>query len=81
MLFENSKDTSEASYWLADSSIYTDAGYGWFGIRCVESTKVGDISVWVSEGSTDYYECGVRAVVSLSSTIQVTGSSETGWIY
>ncbi len=71
----------DAWYWLASPYVYTDTNYANFGMRFVEEGLVDCNTLWSSNGYSEYYDYGVRAVVSLSSNINVTGSSETGWTY
>ncbi len=76
MLFAN-----DAWYWLASPCIDTGTGYATFGIRLVVGGMVPVMDLWNTTGSTSYNVEGVRAVVTLSSDINFTGSSETGWSY
>ena len=68
-------------YWLASPYVNTDIDCAYFGMHVVESGSVSDYGLWNSNGYASCSEYGVRAVVSLASDINVTGSSETGWTY
>ena len=68
-------------YWLASPHVYSYTSYAFFGMRFVGYGGVLYYNLWDSSGNATSYELGVRAVVSLASDINVTGSSETGWTY
>ena len=68
-------------YWLASPYVDTTVNRVAFGFLCVSSGFVTLNGLWYSTGSTYYGERGVRAVVTLSSDIQLTGSSAEGWSY
>ena len=69
-------------YWLASPYVYTSTDCANFGMRGVAGGDVDGYDLWYSDGDcNDYWSTGVRAVVSLSSDIQLAGSSEAGWTY
>ncbi len=68
-------------YWLASRFVGAEAYYANFGIRYVEEGCVDYYYLWGSHGGSGYGEYGVRAVVSLTGDINLTGSSASGWIY
>ena len=86
MLMVLADNNSYASYWLASTYIKSgDFDYAYWGMRCVSSNKIDGIS-FVYSGISAVQEPygssrGVRAVVSLASDINVTGSSASGWIF
>ena len=72
---------NNASYWLASLCV-ASANYGTvYGLRSIGSGYVDYCSLWVTTGGFNSNELGVRAVITLSSDITLTGSSETGWTY
>ena len=72
------KDNSN-SYWLGSPYVDANTGYAYWGFRGVNYGNVGDGSVWGSHRGAGDYSYGVRAVVSLKSDIQLSGSSSEGW--
>ena len=80
---EYDEDMEEYSnyYWLASPYVNAYTGYATFGMRNVLCGSVSNYDLFGSNGNTDYGTRGVRAVVTLSSDIQFTGSSETSWSY
>ena len=77
MIFGN----DDTYYWLASPCVYTWADIAYFGMRHVYSGYVGSYGLFYSDGSSYYNEHGVRAVVTLSSDITLTGDSRNGWSY
>ncbi len=77
MIFRN----DDIAYWLASSYVRTHTDYVYFGIRYVINGLVNRKDLWKSNGDYTYYESDIRAVVTLSSDITFTGSSDTGWSY
>ena len=77
MIFGN----DDTYYWLASLCVNTYTSYVNFGMRFVGYSNVGSYGLWYSNGNHDDSGLGVRAVVSLSSDIQLTGSSAEGWSY
>ena len=82
MLFGDINDSMGVSYWLDSPCVMTDASIPYFAMRYVESGFVGAFEFWGTTGSlmnSVSYEWGVRAVVTLSSDVELTGSSSDGW--
>jgi len=77
MLFNN----NDTTYFLASPFIYTPKNGVYYGIRRIAFGKVSEDDLWSSLGEFSYMSGGVRAVVTLSSELEFTGSSETGWSY
>ena len=64
LLFRNSEDSANCSYWLASSYVNADDNFSGFGLRYVYSAGcVYDYDLWYSYGETDNSSLGVRAVV------------------
>ena len=72
------KDNSN-SYWLDSPYVYAYAGDAFWGFRYVNGGSVGGSGLWSSFYGAGDYSYGVRAVVSLKSDIQLSGSSSEGW--
>ncbi|MBQ8044423.1 MAG: type II secretion system protein [Clostridia bacterium] len=82
MIFgEEGTDYREASYWLASSSLYSVPRYVVYVMHCVSHGGTTEQHLWQSTGEATLGVYGVRAVVSLSPDIQLSGSSETGWTF
>ena len=82
MLFPNSLP---CAYWLASKCVITETGEAFFGMHAVDPL-IGEEGVFCyalcsSYGYSNGVEYDVRAVVTLSSDITFTGSSEDGWSY
>ena len=77
MIFEN----DSIKYWLASMCIDLNTTRGDFGPYMVENGYLRGYSMFDSCGNAYYGEFGIRAVVTLSYDINLTGSSETGWSY
>ncbi len=58
-------------YWLASPYVITYPRYAYFSMRIVDDGDVNGYFLWNSNGNTYCGECGVRAVVSLASDIQI----------
>ena len=60
---------NSTAYWVASRSVNTYSGYtARFGLR-VAGTGISGYNIFYSDGSTDRYNCRLRPVVSLSSSI------------
>lgn len=70
--------TTNIKQWLASRAISCNSNYAGFRVRYVSSGDVGSYNLYSSYGGT-YYNISVRPVVTLSSDIQLSGSSESGW--
>ncbi len=83
MLFRNSENTSNVNYWLASPCVYTAFFNVMFSMRYLYDGHVSGHRLWDSDGYAlyDLDSHGVRAVVSLSSDIQLAGASDTGWSF
>ena len=68
------------AYWLDSPYVFANTGYALWSFRFVNGGGVRDGYLWRSYYGA--YSCGggVRAVVSLKSDIQLSGSSSEGWI-
>ena len=76
MLFGSSE---EHKYWLASSFVDTNAKDAYFGLRIVNSGIVyGDASI-SSRGGGSVHDFGIRAVVLLSPSVSLTGTSDSGY--
>ena len=76
MLFGSSE---EHKYWLASSFVDTNAKSAYFGLRIVNSGSVyGDASI-SSRGGGSVHDFGIRAVVLLSPSVSLTGTSDSGY--
>lgn len=72
MLFNNTS-YGNGSYWLASPYEYASTGYVNCGLRHVNGGGVGSDFLWFSsKGPDSGSRCGVRAVFSLKSDIQLT---------
>ena len=74
-------DGDDAVYWLASPFVDTDIFNAYFGLRGVGNGGVFNCNLFDSSGYSDYGGAGVRAVVTLSSDIELTGNSTNGWSY
>ena len=86
MLFRNTANSSDISYWLTSRCIYVypDNDIARFGVRCVRSGSLSDYG-FLYGYSNDFieypYSLGVRPIVYLKSTIQTSGKDSSGaWI-
>ena len=79
--YSSEKKTYTNNYWLASPFVRTDANCVTYGINYVGRGYVYRNYLWYSNGDVDSRTSGVRAVVTLSSDLKFTGSSETGWSY
>lgn len=68
-------------YWLASPYAQTTPDCIYFGMLSVSANWLHGFCLWTPRGDANTVSRGVRAVVSLSSNIKLTGSSETGWSY
>ena len=69
-------------YWLASTCGYAHfiSGYAFFGVRCVDSSNVADVSMFSSDGSSGGEGYAVRPYVSLTSNVQkTTENGKTVW--
>ena len=66
-------------YWLDSPYVYAGTGHAYWGFRTVHRGGVGNSSLWSSSYGAGSDGIGVRAVVSLKSDIQLSGSSSEGW--
>ena len=66
-------------YWLDSPYVYADAGGAVWGFRRVSDGGVYSDYLWSSIDGALSDSFGVRAVVSLKSDIQLSGSSSEGW--
>lgn len=73
--------TNNAWYWLATQYTNTDGNYVKYGLFMTGNGYVMDHQLWTSVGNPASYKNGIRAVVTLSSDINFTGSSAEGWSY
>jgi len=81
MLFRNRENTKDDVYWLASMYSYVDTYCAGYGMRAVLAGGVSFGDFVYANSTTNGGFCGVRAVVTLSSDINFTGSAETGWSY
>ena len=86
MIFEETGEYDNDTYWLASQYAEVFINAIWYGIYSIEQPrdKIGVVSTssfWTSDGAKYERTYGVRAVVTLAPDIQLTGSSETGWTY
>ena len=72
------KGTTEQSYWLASEYAYAYDYYAYWGLRYVRATGVHSINLYDSYGSTGSYGCGVRPVVTLSSSVNLKWNATAG---
>ena len=68
-----------SSYCLASPVVGADSNIADFCVFVVSGGLVGGSDLVYSDGGFDSFGCGLRAVVSLASDIQLTGSSTAGW--
>ena len=66
-------------YWLDSPYVNAFTGYAYWGFRIVGYGSVNGNSLWNSSNGAGNSTNGVRAVVSLKSDIQLSGSSSEGW--
>ena len=66
-------------YWLDSPYVIADAGGAFWGFRFVNNGYVSRYNLWGSNYGASDSSFGVRAVVSLKSDIQLSGSSSEGW--
>ncbi len=69
------------SYWLATPIVKADQANASYGVLILSIGRIGAYFLWNTQGSSDTYGLYLRAVVTLSSELNFTGSSETGWSY
>ena len=72
------KDNSNY-YWLDSPFAFANTGFAFWGFLYVSDGSVIGSGLWYSDRGADDYSRGVRAVVSLKSDIQLSGSSSEGW--
>ena len=70
-------ESSTVYQWLASRCVHCNSGYASFDVRSVGSVVVNYLSYFY--GNSYYAYCRVRPVVTLSSDIQLSENSETGW--
>ena len=75
MLFGN--DNTE--YWIASLYVNVDSYFAYFGLRSVLRGSVKGLYFLYSDGDGDFDDCGVRAVVTLSSNIKLDGTADSGY--
>ena len=69
---------NSTAYWVASRSVNTYSGYtARFGLR-VAGTGISGYNIFYSDGSTDRYNCRLRPVVSLSSSILSDAKDASG---
>lgn len=81
MLFRNSENTSNAHYWLASQCVETETYCVYFGMHAVKNGSVRSVYFVYSNDDCGGSMEGVRAVVSLGTDIQFSGSSADGWSF
>ena len=79
MLFRNTADSSNVTYWLGSSYAGAGTNGAFFGVRYVYSGNVDRYSLWYSSTGLNSDSYGVRAVVSLKSDVELTPSGKNSW--
>ena len=72
------KDNSNY-YWLDSPFAFANTGFAFWGFLYVSDGSVIGSGLWYSDRGARNHSNGVRAVVSLKSDIQLSGSSSEGW--
>lgn len=81
LLFRNTANSSNITYWLASRCVYSNSSSSAFNARYVNDGRVDRSSLgrgYRSDFSESSYSFGVRPVVYLKSSIQTNGKNSSG---